>query len=175
MDKPSAIRLAVAAAVLSATALVNLMGDEGYTDKAIQPVPGDKPTYGFGSTVRADGESVRMGDRITPPAALALAARHIQMKEAELKTCFDGALLTQGEYDAFVSLAYNVGAGAVCRSSIPGKLKAGDYAAACKAILSFNKVQGRDCCQLANKRFCGGVCVRRQKEYRTCLKDSCSG
>jgi lysozyme len=110
-----------------------------------------------------------MGDKITPPAALALVARDIAVKEGALKACFGEVALTQGEYDAYVSLAYNVGAGAVCRSSIVGKLQRGDYAAACRTILDFRNVQGRNCCLPENRSFCGGICTRRQKEYQTCM------
>jgi lysozyme len=166
----NAPRLSATVLTLSAAGLIyGVVAYEGYTDKAIQPVPGDVPTYGFGSTVQTDGKPVRMGDTIAPPAALTLMARDVAMKEGALKVCFGNVLLTQGEYDAYVSLAYNVGAAAVCRSSIVGKLKAGQYAAACKTILDFRNVQGRNCCLPENARFCGGICTRRQKEYRTCV------
>jgi lysozyme len=162
-------RVFVAGLALSAAGLVGVVSYEGYTNNAISPVKGDVATYGFGSTTRADGSPVQMGDSIKPPAALALAARDIALKEAALKSCFGDARLTQGEYDALASLAYNVGAGAVCKSSIPGKFRAGNYAAGCKTILDFKKVQGRDCSLPANKSFCGGVWTRRQAEYKTCM------
>jgi GH24 family phage-related lysozyme (muramidase) len=44
--------------------------------------------------------------------------------------------LFQHEYDAYLSLDANTGG--VCASSIPGKLKAGQYEDACKTILDFN-------------------------------------
>jgi len=61
-------RTTVAALGLSAAALVDLVLHEGYSDRAIIPVKGDVPTLGFGSTTRADGSPVRLGDTITPPA-----------------------------------------------------------------------------------------------------------
>ena len=87
------------------------------------------------------------------------------MKESQLKRCIT-ADLYQHEYDAYVDLAYNVGAAAVCRSSIPAKLAAGDYEAACRTILDFKKVQGRDCSAPQNRPFCGGVWTRRQAMAR---------
>ncbi|MDE1545930.1 glycoside hydrolase family protein [Dechloromonas agitata] len=161
-------RAPIAALVLSAAGFAGIALQEGYTDKAIIPVPGDVPTYGLGSTKREDGGPVRMTDTITPPKAIALAVRDISAKESVLKRCFGEAMLTQGEYDAFVDLAYNVGPAAVCRSSIPGKVQRGEYAAACRTILDFKKVQGRDCSAPENKRFCGGVWTRRQAMYRVC-------
>lgn len=161
-------RIAIGALAFSAAGLVALVGDEGYIPVARRPVPGDPPTVGFGNTRHADGSPVRPGETITPPSAVRLAARDISAKESVLKSCITGTL-TQGEYDAYVRLAYNVGASAVCRSSIPKKIAAGEYAAACKTILDFRRVQGRDCSLPVNARFCGGVWLRRQEEYRWCM------
>ncbi|WP_374342614.1 glycoside hydrolase family protein [Azonexus sp.] len=165
-------RLAPIYLALSAAGLVAIAVSEGYTDKAVIPVPGDKPTLGFGTT-----DGVKLGDRTTPPQALGKALRDVQVTEAGLKRCIHVALY-QHEYDALVRLAYNVGAGAVCDSSIPGKLADNDYAGACRTILDFDKM--RDCskplvwdkkkqkwvCQLVPIR---GLSIRRQTEYRQCM------
>jgi len=164
-------RIAIASLVLSAVGFSGIAIQEGYTSKAVRPVPGDVPTIGLGSTTMADGGPVQMDDTITPPAAIALAVRDVSVKETALKGCIT-APLHQYEYDAFVSLAYNVGPGAVCKSSIPKKLAAGDYAAACRTILDFKRVQGRDCSVPENARFCGGVWTRRLQEYRMCLGEA---
>jgi GH24 family phage-related lysozyme (muramidase) len=110
-------RLLAAALTLSAAGLVALTQDEGYTDQAVRPLPGDVPTFGFGSTRRADGSPVQMGDTTRPPQALALALRELRHFEGALHRCVT-APLTQGEFDSLVSLAYNVGADAVCRSTM---------------------------------------------------------
>lgn len=168
-------RVAIASLALSAAGLVGLVAKEGYSDKAIIPVPGDVPTYGFGTT-----EGVKLGDTITPPKALARALQDVQKFEGALKQCVK-VPLHQYEYDAYTSLAYNVGSGAFCGSSIPGKLSAGDYAAACYTILGFNKF--RDCtkpkvwnnakqrweCPLVEIR---GLTLRRQAEYRQCMGET---
>ncbi len=54
-------RIAISALALSASALVGLALKEGYTDKAIQPLPGDKWTNGFGSTTNAQGQALKPG------------------------------------------------------------------------------------------------------------------
>lgn len=164
-------RMLVAVLSLSAAGLVGIATHEGYTDKAIRPVPGDKVTFGFGSTTRPDGSPVQDGDTTTPPKALAQALRNIEVKEAALRKCLDGRL-TQGEYDAYVDLAYSVGPTAVCRSSIPAKVAAERYAEACRTILDFKWVQGRDCSLPANRKFCGGIPVRRQAMYRVCMGEA---
>lgn len=169
----NSLRVSIAALILSAAGFSFIALDEGYAPKAVPPVPGDVPTYGLGSTTHADGTPVKAGETIAPPEAIQLAVRDISVKEAALKRCIPAEVkLTQGEYDAIVSLAYNVGAGAVCVSSIPRKLAAGDYAAACRTILDFKRVQGRDCSLPENRSFCGGIWTRRQREYRQCMGEA---
>ncbi|WP_027823451.1 lysozyme [Laribacter hongkongensis] len=121
-------RQIAAALTLSASALVGIALHEGYRDTAYIPVPGDVPTIGFGTT-----EGVKMGDRITPAKALARALTDLQKFEGALKQCVR-VPLHQYEYDAFVSLAYNIGSGAFCSSTLVRKLNAGDYAGACAEI-----------------------------------------
>ena len=65
-------RQIAAALTLSASALVGIALHEGYRDTAYIPVPGDVPTISFGTT-----EGVKMGDRITPPKALARARAYL--------------------------------------------------------------------------------------------------
>ncbi len=161
-------RIAIAALTLSAAGLIGIVSQEGYTDKAVPPVPGDVCTNGFGSTTDDNGRPLRCGDKTDPVRAIQRAGRDVSTKESVLKRCIS-ADLYQHEYDAFMDLAYNVGPAAVCRSSIPKKLAAGDYESACRTILDFRKVQGRDCAQPVNARFCGGVWTRRQTMARLCL------
>jgi len=158
-------RLAPVYLFLSALAFAGIAIQEGYTDKAVAPLPGDKPTYGLGSTVRPDGKPVQAGDRITPPAATNLAVRDITVKEAAIKACVT-APMHQHEYDAFVSLAYNVGTGAFCSSTLVKKLNALDYTGACAEILRWRFFQGKDCSDA--KSGCMGIWLRRRGEYQLC-------
>ena len=146
-------RSAVAAIVLSASALVGLVMHEGYSDTAIVPVPGDVPTIGFGTT-----EGVKPGDTTTPPRALARALTDAQKFEGAIKRCVT-VPLHQYEYDAYVSLAYNIGTGAFCGSTLVRKLNRQDYAGACEQILVWDKFKGKPL---------RGLTLRRQVEYRQC-------
>ena len=159
------LRLAASALSLSAAALVGLAVQEGYTDRSVIPVPGDVPTIGFGSTRRPDGAPVQMGDRTTPPQALAQKLRDVRQFEGELKGC-GTAPLTQGEYDSLVSLAYNVGAGAVCRSTMVRLHNAGRHAEACAQFDRWTYFQGKDCREPANR--CSGLAKRRAAERAMC-------
>lgn len=71
-----AIRRTVAGLTLSAAALVGIVLQEGYTDRAVIPVKGDVPTIGFGTTT-----GVKLGDTTTPPKALARALTDVQQFE----------------------------------------------------------------------------------------------
>lgn len=164
----------------SALGLAGIAGYEGYSGKATQPLPGDKCTYGIGSTVGPDGKPVRCGEVITPPRAIVLAVRDVSIKEERLKRCIN-AKLYQHEYDAFVSLAYNVGTEAVCNSSIPRKLEAGNYAAACATILEFDGFRDRSKPKVKNARTgkleyplvkIRGLTLRRQGEYQRCMGEA---
>lgn len=53
---------------------------------------------------------------------------------------------------AFVSLAYNIGSTAFCKSTVVKRFKAGDYAAACKSIELWNKAGGKKLKGLVRRR-----------------------
>lgn len=176
----AAQRIAIGALFLSAVGFAGIASHEGYTDRATQPLPGDKWTYGLGSTTRSDGKPVEQNDRITPPAAIALVVRDVSVKEAALKKCINTKLY-QYEYDAIVSLAYNVGAAAVCNSTIPAKLNSGDYAGACRTILDFDGFRDRTKPMVKNPKTglweypivrVHGLTKRRQGEYRQCMGEA---
>jgi len=147
-------RKAIATLVLSAAALVGLVTSEGYSDTAIIPIKDDVPTLGFGST-----EGVKLGDRTTPVKALARALQDIQKFEGAVKKCVV-VPLHQYEYDTYIDLAYNIGTGAFCRSTLVKKLNTTDYAGACQEILRWDRAKG-----IKIK----GLTVRRQAEYQKCI------
>jgi lysozyme len=147
-------RIRLAGMTLSAAALVGLALSEGFTDRAVQPLPGDKWTYGFGTT-----EGVKPGDRIAPPQALERKLRDVQKFEGAIKHCVT-VPLAQHEYDAYVALAYNIGQQAFCSSTLVRLLNAGDYAGACKQILRWDRFKGQQV---------RGLTLRREREYRQCM------
>lgn len=161
-------RTSIAALAVSAAAFVALTQQEGFTDKAVIPVEGDRPTVGFGSTFREDGSPVQMGDKITAPKALARSLDHIQKDEKGIKTCVTSPLL-QAEYDLMVDFAYQYGTKALCASSIVKEANAGRYAESCAGYLKYRKVAGYDCSTPGNRR-CPGVWARSQERNRKCME-----
>lgn len=161
-------RTAIAILTLSAAGFAGIVAREGYTDKAVIPIPGDVPTVGFGSTVKEDGSPVTMQDTITPPKAVRLSVSHIAKDEPQLRKCFGyETQMYQHEWDAFVRLAHNVGPGKVCKSSIVEKVQRGDYRHACDTILDFKYAVGKDCSIRSNG--CYGVWLDRLTTHQICL------
>lgn len=147
-------RITPAVLALSASALVGIAVHEGYKPEAYIPVPGDVPTIGFGTT-----EGVKMGDRTTPERALVRLLQDANKFERAVKRCAP-VPLHQYEFDAYVSLTYNIGEGAFCKSTLAKRLNEGDYEGACREILRWNKFRGREL---------PGLTKRRTEEYHKCL------
>lgn len=147
-------RTKIAALSLSAAALVSIATWEGYRGSAYIPIPGDVPTIGFGTT-----KGVKMGDTIDPVRALQRKMDDVRKFEGALKTCVK-VPLSQHEYDAFLSLSYNIGSKAFCGSTLVRKLNAQDYTGACKEILRWDTAGGR---------VIRGLTLRRQAEYKQCM------
>lgn len=147
-------RRAIATIALSAAGLVGIAQYEGYSDRAITPVAGDVPTLGFGTT-----EGVKLGDTITPPQALVRALQDAQRYEGALRRCVR-VPLHQHEYDAYLSLAYNIGPSAFCSSKLVKLLNQEDYLGGCTQILRWDKFKG------ATLR---GLTERRRSEFKRCM------
>lgn len=165
--------MAISALSLSALAFVGILTREGYTEGAVIPTKGDVPTVGFGTT-----GGVKMGDRTTPVRAAQRALTDASKYEGAIKACIT-APLHQGEYDAYIDLAYNIGPTNFCYvrdkqgritgpSTLAKRLNALDYAGACNAILAYRFAAGFDCSTPGNKR-CAGVWTDRQKTHAACL------
>lgn len=150
-------RTQVAALSLSAATLVGIALHEGYRDAAYMPTPNDVPTIGFGTT-----EGVKMGDRITAERALVRLLADATKFEQAVKRCAPVPMYGY-EFQAYVSLTYNIGAGAFCRSTLVRKLNAGDYEGACREILKWDKQAGKTL---------PGLTKRRQAEYRQCIGEA---
>jgi lysozyme len=160
-------RIAIAALSLSAVAFGSLVVSEHYTDEAVIPVKGDRPTNGFGSTFNADGSPVRMGDRTNPVEAVKRSLAHIQKDEAGLKRCVS-APLNQTEYDLLVDASYQYGVRTVCSSSMVREVNAGNYRLSCEAYLKYRFVAGRDCSLQGSG--CRGVWIRAQNRREKCVE-----
>lgn len=169
------LRHHVAALTVSAALIAAIATQEGFDPVATRPVPNDPLTYGHGATVRPDGQPVQAGDTITRTEARALLQKQVaDTYEAEIHRCAGDVLMTQGEYNAAIDLAYNIGANKVCRSTMLRRFRAGDYEGGCRAIMLFDRLHGRKCSLPENrnrKDGCRGILSRRTKQVAMCLGD----
>lgn len=143
----------MAALAVSAAALVGIATHEGYRGEAYRDATGI-PTIGYGETA-----GVKMGDKTAPERALVQLLTSTEKHADAIRQCIKVPLY-QHEFDAYVSLAYNIGTGAFCRSTLVKKLNAKDYAGACEEIRRWNKAGGK---------VLPGLTKRREKEYRMCM------
>jgi lysozyme len=146
-------RIRLTALGLSAAALVGIATFEGYSPTTYLDIVGI-PTIGFGTT-----QGVKPGQKTDPVSALQRKLSDVQKFEGAIKQCVT-VPLHQYEYDAYLSLAYNIGSGAFCSSTLVKKLNKQDYEGACREILRWNRAGGK---------VVRGLSVRREKEYRTCI------
>lgn len=153
------IRKSIIAIVVSTAGIGGIALHEGFRENAYIPIPGDKVTIGYGSTTYEDGSKVKMGDKITRQKAEELLGNKVNMFERQVKSCVK-VPLAQNEYDAFVSLTYNIGGQAFCSSTLVKKLNTYDYEGACNEILKWDKFRGKPL---------PGLTKRRQQENKQCL------
>jgi lysozyme len=113
---------------------------------AYLPTPRDRPTIGWGST----GPDIRLGMTWTQAQADARFARDLAAFAIGVTHELRGKPTTQGQFDALVSFAYNVGldqdadtlAEGLGDSTLLRRHLAGDYAGAAAEFAKWNKQKG---------------------------------
>ena len=147
------IRMGIGALGLSGALLVSSAVNEGYRGEAYKDAVG-VPTVGYGET-----KGVTMKSKTTPDRALVQLLSSANKHADDIRQCINVPLY-QHEFDAYVSLAYNIGAKNFCRSTLVKKLNAKDYPGACSEIRRWNKAGGK---------VLTGLSKRREQEYRLCM------
>jgi len=116
-------------------------------------------TIGVGHTAMAGPPAPKKGMKITAAESDAILARDLAIFEAAVSKAVK-VQLNQNEFDALVSLAFNIGAGAFSKSTLVKKLNAGDRAGAADQFLVWNKAGGK---------VLKGLTTRRQAERKQFL------
>lgn len=108
-------------------------------------------TIGYGTIKYPDGSKVKKGDKITKARAKEYKLHDLKEFENTVNTSVK-VPLTQNQYDALVSLSYNIGSGAFNNSTLLKKLNSGDYKGAAEQFLVWNKVNSKKVQGLVNRR-----------------------
>jgi lysozyme len=96
-------------------------------------------TIGYGTIRYPDGQKVKMGDKTSEAEAEAFLKFEVDGTVASLNEVLKGINLNQNQFDALVSLCYNIGVGGFKGSSILKFLKTGDFKKASESIDLWNK------------------------------------
>ena len=108
-------------------------------------------TIGFGTTIYPNGIKVKKGDTCTEAQAKSYMAHDLKKFEQAV----NGAVnipLNQNQFDALVSLAYNIGTGAFNKSTLVKKLNAGDIRGAADQFDVWVNAGGKRMQGLVNRR-----------------------
>ena len=124
---------------------------EGFSSSAYLDVV-NIPTIGWGNTFYADGRKVKLGDQISKTDALKLLEVVANRDFADKIFPSIKVKVTQSQFDAMVSLAYNIGVGAFLKSTLLKKVNAGDFAGAGEEFLRWNKAGGKEVLGLTRRR-----------------------
>lgn len=125
-----------------------IKGFEQLRLKAYMPTPNDVPTIGWGST----GADIKMGMVWTEAQADARFAKDLADFAKAVSDKLGTAPTTQDQFDAMVSLAYNIGKGAFAESTLLRLHKEGNYAGAAAQFGRWNKQKGVELKGLTRRR-----------------------
>ncbi len=133
-------------------------GFEGMRTRAYRDVVGI-PTVCFGET-----RGVKMGDVYTKEQCEAMLGEALVEFETGMRKCLVAPdAIPAKTYVAALSLTYNIGTGAFCKSTVAKRLNVRDYRGACDAFMVWNR-GGRPL------RVIKGLTTRRAEERRICLE-----
>lgn len=117
-------------------------------------------TIGYGHTSMAGPPKVVPGLRITMAEADAILARDLGRYEAGVSNAVT-RVPSQHQFDAMVSLCYNIGEGAFARSSVVRHFNAGDMDKAAASFALFRKSGGKVVQGLVNRRAAEAALFRK--------------
>ena len=135
---------------VSTSGMALICGFEGLKLKAYDDGVGVW-TIGFGTTIYPNGIKVRKGDTCTEAQAKAYMADDLKKFESAVNSAVT-VPINQNQFDALVSLTYNIGMGAFKESTLLKKLNEADYKSASAQFAVWNKGGGKIMQGLVNRR-----------------------
>lgn len=147
---------ATTAALVIATATPFIAKWEGVELKAYRDVVGVE-TICFGDT-----HGVQMGDVETMQGCIDRLEDDVSMFYREITPCMTNKAIPVGVQASLLELAFNVGSGPVCRSTMLKKANTGDFIGACNELRKWVIAGGRKWKGLENRRA--------DSKYSLCLQ-----
>ena len=124
---------------------------EGFSSVAYL-CPAKIPTIGYGNTFWEDGRKVRLGEQISKTKALELLEFVANKDFADKIFPLIKVEVNQNQFDAMVSLAYNIGVGAFSNSTLLKRVNAKDFIGAGNEFLKWDKSGGKPLLGLTRRR-----------------------
>lgn len=141
---------------LGMLAIAYVGGKEGLRTVAYRDVVG-VPTVCFGET-----RGVKMGQSYSVDQCKTMLGDGLAEFESGMRACLTAPdKVPDKVYVAGLSLAYNIGLGAFCHSTVARLMNAGNWRLACDSFLVWNKAGGR---------IIQGLVNRRADERKLCLE-----
>ena len=126
---------------------------EGFSSRPYM-CPANIPTIGYGSTYYPNGSKVKLSDDSISEEEATQILEYIAQKDfGSAVNKFVIVELTQNQFDALVSFAYNIGRTAFENSTLLKLLNRGEYEAAAEQFEKWNKSGGKVLSGLTKRRF----------------------
>ena len=123
-------------------------------------------TIGYGSTSYHDGKTIKPGDKLADEVQADALFRNTLGQYENAVNSFVKVPLTQNQFDALVSFAYNEGTGALEESTLLHKLNEKDYPATADQFLVWDKITDP---QTGEKKVLDALVKRRTQERQLFL------
>lgn len=120
----------------------------------------DTLAYGIPTVCYGETEGVKVGDKYTKEQCQQKLAEKLPRYLNEINRCIK-VPVSDRTRAAYLSLAYNIGSGAFCRSTALRRLNAGAGVASCNAMMMWTRAGGK---------FVKGLENRRKVEVSMCLE-----
>lgn len=112
-----------------------------------------RDVIGVWTACYGETRGIKPGMRFTKAQCDTMLIDGLEDFEAGMRACLTRPdAIPEKPYVAFLSLAYNVGTGTFCQSSVAKKANAGDLRGACDALMLYVNAGGRRIQGLVNRR-----------------------
>lgn len=151
----------IVGAIAASMLYLTVPEDEGTEYRAYRDIAG------IWTICNGDTANVRSGMVETPAGCRARLERQLIAHAKPVMACVPQLGQPGRDYQraAAVSLAYNIGVNAFCKSTAARRFRAGNWRGGCDAFLAWNKARVKGVLRPVR-----GLTLRRERERETCLR-----